>query len=167
MDSLTRRGTWLRKYWVRRVRRRNCGRRMDRPGWGSQPAAKSPLIRRIKKVRLHFRSFVRSRGDAGCEDGEPTSLSHYLSLVLLRAPPLPPSLAPLAFLISAELIKVFARVSMTCCPCPPHSASCFPPVALQFGHFRVGFGEAVGNGSGSERTFMLAWLTQLSSRSFR
>ena len=36
---------------------------------------------------------------------------------------LPPSLAPLAFLISAELIKVFARVSMTCCPCPPHSAS--------------------------------------------
>ena len=33
------------------------------------------------------------------------------------------SLAPLAFLISAELIKVFARVSMTCCPCPPHSAS--------------------------------------------
>ena len=94
---------------------------MDRPGWGSQPAAKSPLIRRIKKVRLHFRSFVRSF-ERGCGmRGWRTNFA--LSLVLLRAPPLPPSLAPLAFLISAELIKVFARVSMTCCPCPPHSAS--------------------------------------------
>ena len=89
---------------------------------GIGEAAKSLLIRRIKKVRLHFLSFER-----GC--GMRSRTNFYLSFSL-------PSfffLAPLAFLISAELIKVFARVSMTCRVRVPPSS---PPVALQFGHFR-------------------------------
>ena len=138
---------------------------VDRGVEASRPPSLLSLGGSKRFVCTFARSFVRSRGDAGCEDGEPTSLS--LSLSLTRpassSPPQPPSLPRASGLFDLGGVDQSFRQSIhdMLSVSPSLSLCCFPPSLCNLATFGWASGRPSATGPTVEGLLCL-----LGSRNF-
>ena len=130
-----------------------------------KPASRPPSVLSLggskRFVCTFARSFVRSRGDAGCEDGEPTSLSHYLSLShssCLELLPRASGLFDLGGVDQSFRQSIHDMLSVS----PSLSLCCFPP---SLGNLAT-FGCASGRPSATGPAVEEGLLCLLGSRNF-